>query len=376
MSDNDFFSDSDGGDDEVMGSAVHRKLDSDVGSELGSELGSEVVSEVRSKVTSEVGNEVDVEVERQERSKSKSKRSTEDVRREYMKYKKLGEEVINSEMKSRSSRGSSRGSKEDVRRNVLRDYMKVGKRGKHGKHGKDKKPKDSNPYRERKIYSEVNSYFQEAFKSTSSTGDSDAFKYLLRKSPIPVVLHHLHFLFYVNRDNSTKMRILLSYNNKFNVVSRYFLKAMKTESRASSAMKSMEDVSKQISTKTPLETIDNLLHFTPEFILLKTIQAGDMESHDKIVSEWELVDGFKRSCDLIAAFFGVRRFFSDTSRYTDSQAVIIACICGGSVETLSKIVKNTDTKWLSDFTMRKTREMCTPPEVMLQFLRESYGLKM
>ena len=222
-------------------------------------------------------------------------------------------------------------------------------------------------------YSGVVRHFQEAFKATS---DPDAFKYLLRKAPVPVVLHHLHFLFYVNRDNSTNTRILSSYNDKFNVVSRYFLKAMKTESRATSAMKSKDDVSKRISRKTPLVQINNLLHFTPEFILLKTIQAGDMESHDQIVSEWELVDGFRPCLDLIAAFFGVRTFFSDTSRYTNRQALIISCICGGSVETLSKIVKDTDTKWLSDFTMRKTREMCTPPDVMLKFLQDSYGLKM
>ena len=244
----------------------------------------------------------------------------------------------------------------------------------------EKKPKPS--YRKSKskpeskpkqAYLEVNRHFEAAFESSSH--DPEAFKYLLRKAPVPVVLHHLHSLFYVNRDNSTNTRILLAYNDKFNVVSRYFLKAMKTKGRGSSAMKSLEDVSKQISRKMKLKTIDNLLHFTPEFILFKTIQAGNMESHDQIVSEWELVDGFRRSCDLIAAFFGVRVFFSDASRYINRQALVIACISGGSVDTLSKITKDTDKKWLSDFTMRKTREMCTPPRVMLDFLEEMYDLK-
>jgi len=216
-------------------------------------------------------------------------------------------------------------------------------------------------------------HFEAAFETSSH--DPDAFKYLLRKAPVPVVLHHLHLLFYVNRDNSTNTRILSAYNDKFNIVSRYFLKAMKTEGRGSTAMKSLEDVSEQISRKMELKTIDNLLHFTPEFILLKTIQAGNMESHDQIVSDWELVDGFRRSCDLIAAFFGVRVFFSDASRYINRQALVIACISGGSVDTLSKITKDTDKKWLSDFTMRKTREMCTPPRVMLDFLEEMYDLK-
>ena len=225
-----------------------------------------------------------------------------------------------------------------------------------------------------KPYLEVIRRFEEAIES--SAHDPEAFKYLLRKAPVAVVLDHLHSLFFVNRKNSTNTEILSVYNDKFNVVSRYFLKAMKTVGRGSSAMRSLEAVSDQISRKKNLKSIDNLLHFTPEFILLKTIQAGNLESYDQIVSEWELVDGFRRSCDVIAAFYGVRVFFSDASRYIDRQALIISCICGGSVDTLSKIVKDTDTKWLSDYTMRKTRERCTPPRVMLDFLQDSYGLTM
>lgn len=288
--------------------------------------------------------------------------SNTDIRREYKKYKKNRRPV----------------DKEKIRReyNKYKDQLLSLEKGS----SPPRSPPRSQPTSTRKStpYSEVVRHFKEAFKATSceTCEDSDAFKYLLRKAPVAVVLHHLHFLFYVNRDSSTNTRILSSYNDKFNVVSRYFLKAMKTESRAASAMKSVDDVSKRILRKTPLVQIDNLLHFTPEFILLKTIQAGDMESHDQIVSEWELVDGFKPCRDLIAAFFGVKTFFSDTSRYTNRQAVIISCICGGSVETLLKIVKDTDTKWLTDFTMRKTREMCTPPDVMLKFLQDSYGLKM
>ena len=313
----------------------------------------------------------------------------------YKKYKKLGKEAeimrgSNPYTKADIKRGSRANIRRESKANIRRDSNADIRR----EHNNDKVRREYNKYKKllsletsttrststfkpkATPHSEVVRHFQRAFKATSCEGDSDAFKYLLRKAPVPVVLHHLHFLFYVNRDNSTNTRVLSSYNDKFNVVSRYFLKAMKTESRATSAMKSKDDVSKRISRKTPLVQIDNLLHFTPEFILLKTIQAGDMESHDQIVSEWELVDGFRPCRDLIAAFFGVRSFFSDTSRYTNRQALVISCICGGSVETLSKIVKDTDTKWLSDFTMRKTREMCTPPDVMLKFLQDSYGLKM
>lgn len=239
-----------------------------------------------------------------------------------------------------------------------------------------KKKKSSQTQRSKSAYLSVNKRFQEAFKDTSSGGDAEAFKYLLKKTPIPVVLHHLHFLFSINRDHPTNTALLMAYNDKFNIVSRYFLKAMKTKERASLASESLSEVTKKISKRVDLKEIDNLLHFTPEFILMTTIQSGNMVSHDQIASEWELMEGFKRSCDLIAAFFGVSKYFSDPSRFVSRQALFIACICGGSVDTLKKIVKSTDASWLSDYTMRKTREMCTPPEAMLEFLREEYSLKM
>ena len=271
---------------------------------------------------------------------SKSNKTKDDMRREYMEHKQLKEPKEPKERKQRKQR------------------------------------KEATTPRTKSAYLAVNKHFQNAFKTTSATGDSDAFKYLLKKTPVPAVLHQLHFLFDINRGNNANTRLLVAYNDKFNIVSRYFLKAMLKDDRASLAMSSMAEVTKKILKKTSLNEIDNLLHFTPEFILMTTIQSGDMKSYDKIVSEWEVMDGFKRSCDLIAAFFGVRNFFSDSSRFVSRQALMISCICGGSIETLTKIVKNTDTKWLSDFTMRKSREMCTPPEAMLGFLEETYGLKM
>lgn len=275
-----------------------------------------------------------------------------------------------------SSSKSSRSSKSKKEHKEPKEHMEHMEETNPKRRNKKKEAKETcRTPRTKSAYLAVNKHFQNAFKTTSATGDSDAFKYLLKKTPVPAVLHHLHFLFDINRGNSSNTRLLVAYNDKFNIVSRYFLKAMKADDRASSAMSSLADVSKKISKKTSLNEIDNLLHFTPEFILMTTIQAGDMKNYDKIVSEWELMDGFKGSCDLIAAFFGVRKFFSDSSRFVSRQALVISCICGGSVETLEKIVKNTDTKWLSDFTMRKSREMCTPPEAMLGFLEETYGLK-
>ncbi len=285
-------------------------------------------------------------------------KSRSDVRREYIEYKRR-EKKQRENVRTTGTTARTTGSTRTT-----------------GTTGTTRTTRTTRTPRGKAAYLAVNKYFEKAFKDTSASGDSEAFKYLLKKTPVPVVLHHMHFLFDTNRDNANNVRLLVAYNDRYNIVSRYFLKAMKSKDRAALAVQSLAEVSKKLFKKTALKDIDNLHHFTPEFILMTTIQAGDMDSYDKIVSEWEIMDAFKRSCDLIAAFFGVKNFFADTSRFVDRQALFISCICGGSVDTLSKIVKSTDTKWLSDFTMRKTREMSTPPQGMLEHLAENYGLKM
>lgn len=222
----------------------------------------------------------------------------------------------------------------------------------------------------------VSKHFADNYRRTSERGDLDSFKHLLKKSPIPVLLHYMHYLFYANRCNDENTKILMAFNGKYNIVSRYFLKALSSESRTKTSMESYEKVSKMLSRRIPLEDIGEIHHFTPEFICMEFIQAGNLVSFDKLFSEWELTDGFKLSCDLIAAFFGIKSFFSDESRYVCRQSLFISCICGGNVSTLSKIVKMTNSKWLNDYTMRKTREICIPPTEMLNHLESKYKLTM
>lgn len=229
------------------------------------------------------------------------------------------------------------------------------------------------PSRDKSKVTETKKHFELALRKTSARGDRDAFKYVLKKTPVPVVLHYMHLLFYLNRQNDDNVRILTTYNDKFNIVSRYFIKAMQSESRAERAMSSVKTASKELLKRTPVKDVSDINHFTPEFILMKMIEAGNIVSFDQVLSEWEVHDGFKSSCDLVAAFFGIRKFFSDPTRFKLRQNLVISCICGGSVETLVKIV-GSDTMYLSDFTMRKTREMCTPSRKMLEYLRVTYGL--
>lgn len=223
----------------------------------------------------------------------------------------------------------------------------------------------------------VSKHFADMYKKTSRNADPVEFKYLLKRSPIPVLLHYLHYLFYINTENLQNTKTLMGLNDKYNIVSRYFLKAMRSKTRKEDAMSSLRGVSKMLSDKKyGLKDIDDIIYFTPEFITMVTIQSGDLKIYERMVSEWDLFPGFKRSCDLIAAFFGVKTFFSDKTMYENRQNLIISCICGGSVKTLSKIVRMTDKTWLSDYTMRKTREICKPPRGMLEYLEEEYNLVM
>ena len=217
-------------------------------------------------------------------------------------------------------------------------------------------------------------HFVTILRNTVEKEDVHALRDTLKKTPIAVVLHYLHYLFHLVRGMPEFTDVMLEYNKKYNVVSRYFLKSLRSDERTEEVMESLKRVTSEITNRVPLDEIDGLLRFTPEMICMCTIQSGNMESHDKITSEWELSNGFMKSRDLIAAFFGIKKYFSDPTRYADRRDLIISCICGGSVKTLSRIVRKTKTEYLTEYTIRKTRAICIPNPEMVKFLHEKYEL--
>jgi len=216
--------------------------------------------------------------------------------------------------------------------------------------------------------------FVSVIRNTIEKEDVHALRDTLKKTPIAVVLHYLHYLFHLVRKNSEFTEVMVEYNKKYNVVSRYFLKSLRSDERTVEVMESLKRVTEQITNRVPLDEIEGLLRFTPEMICMCTIQSGNMVSHDKITSEWELSRGFMKSRDLIAAFFGIKKYFSDPTRYSDRRDLIISCICGGSIKTLARIVRKTKTEYLTEYTIRKTRAICIPNAEMVKFLHEKYEL--
>ena len=218
-------------------------------------------------------------------------------------------------------------------------------------------------------------HFITVLQTTLNTEDPEIFRDTMKKTPLPCVLHYLHYLLYLTRDLPEFYEIVLMYNNKYNIASKYFMKALGDTDRTAKVMESLQTVTTSITNRVELNDIDDLLRFTPEFIVMITIQSGNMASHDKMVSDWEVNTKFLKARDLIAAFFGIKKFFSDPDNYVDRRDLIISAICGGSTKVLSRIARKTETEYITEYTLRKTRSLCIPCPEMVEFLNSRYGLE-
>ena len=221
----------------------------------------------------------------------------------------------------------------------------------------------------------MSTHFIEILQKTIHDGDEEVFFDTLKKTPLAVNLHYMHFLFYTARENKEITKILLKYNARYNIVSKYFLKAIRKEKTTEDAMSMLVDVTTEISERVPLDEIKNIRYFNPEFIVMVTIESGNMPVYKRIVEEWELHDEFEQNLDLIASFFGIKKFFSDPSNYNDRRELLISSICGGSTKLVARIMRKTDSKYMTEYTLRKVRAICIPNKEMIEFLDRRYGLK-
>ena len=221
----------------------------------------------------------------------------------------------------------------------------------------------------------MSTHFIDVLQKTIRDGDEDVFMDTLKKTPLAVNLHYLHFLFYAAREDKEITSILLKYNKKYNVVSKYFLKSLRKEESTKNAMDMLVEVTSSIINKVPLDEIKNIRYFNPEFIVMVTIESGNIQVYEHIVEEWELQEDFEENLDLIAAFFGIKKFFSDSSKYTDRRELLISAICGGSIKLLARIMRKTDSKYMTEYTLRKVRAVCIPNKEMTDFIERRYGLQ-
>lgn len=221
----------------------------------------------------------------------------------------------------------------------------------------------------------MSTHFIDVLQKTIRDGDEDVFMDTLKKTPLAVNLHYLHFLFYAAREDKEITSILLKYNKKYNVVSKYFLKSLRKEESTKNAMDMLVEVTSSIINKVPLDEIKNIRCFNPEFIVMVTIESGNIQVYEHIVEEWELQEDFEENLDLIAAFFGIKKFFSDSSKYTDRRELLISAICGGSIKLVARIMRKTDSKYMTEYTLRKVRAVCIPNKEMTDFIERRYGLQ-
>ena len=221
----------------------------------------------------------------------------------------------------------------------------------------------------------MSTHFIDVLQKTILDGDEDVFMDTLNKTPLAVNLHYLHFLFYAAREDKEITSILLKYNKKYNVVSKYFLKSLRKEESTKNAMDMLVEVTSSIINKVPLDEIKNIRCFNPEFIVMVTIESGNIQVYEHIVEEWELQEDFEENLDLIAAFFGIKKFFSDSSKYTDRRELLISAICGGSIKLVARIMRKTDSKYMTEYTLRKVRAVCIPNKEMTDFIERRYGLQ-
>ena len=198
----------------------------------------------------------------------------------------------------------------------------------------------------------------------------------LSKTPLPVLLHYIHYLFYILRNKPDMTKVIAKYNYKYNIVSKYFTKAIKSEDKAVKAMKMLINVTEEMIKDDPPSHITNLKKFTPEFQMMVYIQNGYIDRMDSVFSEWEVSDNFIDSIPQIAAFFGIDKYFSSKDDIPERRDIFVSAICGGSIKTLSKIVEKTSTRYLTDYTLMKSRSVVFPGMEMLKHLLDKYELEL
>lgn len=179
------------------------------------------------------------------------------------------------------------------------------------------------------------------------------FRKILTESPLAVVLENLHYLFVAAANNDEMVRELKSINKQFNVVSKKFMRAVQQSEDCRHKYIQSEDVAEKIQNNTPLKRIKSISEYTPEFIIMKTIQTGDVETCNLMMDKWSVTPMFAACKHLIAAFYGWENFLSKEQRVTKSQDLIVHALAGGYKRTVDLTCCGSGAKWLLPDTLQK-----------------------
>lgn len=119
-----------------------------------------------------------------------------------------------------------------------------------------------------------------------------------------------------------------------------------------------EEVAEKIQNNTPLKQIDNISSYTPEFIIMKTIQAGDLVACNMMLKKWDVAPMLAGSKHLIAAFYGWEDFFSKNEKFTNTQDLVVHALAGGYKRTLRLVCGGSGSKWILAETLQKAGLVC------------------
>lgn len=179
------------------------------------------------------------------------------------------------------------------------------------------------------------------------------FRKILTESPLATVLENMHYLFVSAANNDEMMRELRSINREFNIVSRKFIRAILQAEDCRYKYIQSEEVAEKIQSNTPLKQIKGISEFTPEFIIMKTVQTGDVATTNLMLQKWQVAPMFAASRHLIAAFYGWDDFLAKTQKVSKTQDLVVHALAGGYKKTVNLVCSGSGAKWVLPDTLQK-----------------------
>ena len=226
-------------------------------------------------------------------------------------------------------------------------------------------------------------YMYNVITDVLDTNNKKNFQRILSRTPLPIALKYLHQIAQkaFATGNKEIHKVFLDTNKKYNIVSDVYVDAFaKGDSKSiSNAMVYLGKTVQAFTNGAPFNIDELLKFFTPEFIAMNLIQAGNIEAYDKVMTEFKneeirISRGFHVAKPLLAAYFGVPNFFSNQKRYTFNRDIIVLAICGGSTETLDYVVKKTKIGKISRDIVLEARSCQSIPANMKKHLVDKYNV--
>ena len=223
---------------------------------------------------------------------------------------------------------------------------------------KPKAPKAEHYDDEGEITTELVEEYRRKARRYIRTDNMFGFVKVLSESPLATVLQNLHYIFVMAANNDEMIQELTRVNKDFNIVSKKFIRAVRESENCRHKFVESEKVSELIQNNTPLRLIPGISEYTPEFIIMNTIQSGDLVTCNLMLQKWEVAPMFAASKPLIAAFYGWEDFFGKTEKVKKTQDLIVHALCGGYKRVFRSVCSGSGAKWIIPETLEKACLVC------------------